>query len=403
MLSRPLPRRSLSSFDASPRRIRVGQFVRSLMISLQRSCDRRIPVGHRRNTVAPHGAAAYFHRRLGTGADMCASPTPRVRLLTTGGTIASTPDPDTGAMRASTSGDDLVAAIPGLADLADVEVEDVALVNSWDVTLPLMADLARRVAAAAADGVAGVVVTHGTDTLEETAFALDLLHDAPLPVVVTGAMRGGGGNPALTDGPRNLLAAVRVAAAPAARDLGCVTVLNEEVHAARWVTKLHTTALHTFASPGAGPVGHIDDRGLALRQRPPSGRALRTPNGGIPDPAEPIPLLWAAAGIDAGMVEAAGADARGLVLAGSGSGNVPAPWLPAIRALLQRDIPVVLASRCQQGRVVPTYGGDGGGRVLVDAGVLPVGALSAVKARIALAFGLGAGLPRDDLGILLDR
>src|SRR5680860_479026 len=325
-------------------------------------------------------------------------PTRRVRLLTTGGTIASTPDEATGAMRAATSGKELVAAVPALADLARVDVEEVALVNSWDVDLTLMADLARRVEAAA-DLADGVVITHGTDTLEETAFALDFLADCELPVVLTGAMRGGGGPD--SDGPGNLIAAVRVAASDAAQGLRCV-VLGDELHAARWVHKTHSTALDTFASPGVGPMGTVDDAGVLLRWRPQRRDPLRAADGGVPASAEPVALVWSAAGLPPRALQACAEGARGVVIAGSGAGNVPGTWLPVIRALVRGGLPVVLASRCEGGRVVPTYGGDGGGRTLVDAGVLPAGDLSAVKARVALAFALGAGLDMDQIRGLLD-
>lgn len=326
---------------------------------------------------------------------------PRVRLLATGGTIASTRDDATGAMRAAISGAELVAAVPGLGDLAIVEVEDVALVNGWDMTLPLMADLARRVDVAAADGVDGVVVTHGTDTIEETAFALDLLGAADIPVVVTGAMRGGGGPD--SDGARNLLAAVGVAGSARARGIGAVVVMNDEVHAARWAHKSHTTALSTFVSPGVGPLGAMDDTGLVLHWRPPSAAALRDPDGRVPEPPEDIALVWAATGVPVSALTRSADGARGVVIAGTGTGNVPGSWLPAVRDLVAGGIAVVLASRCEGGRVAPTYGGDGGAWTLLEAGVVPAGHLLAVKARVALAFAVGSGLDGPGIRGLFGR
>jgi L-asparaginase len=321
---------------------------------------------------------------------------PRVHIIATGGTIASRIDPQTGAATPAVSANELIDSVPELADVAEVGVTELALVSSWNITLPLMAEAARTIRRLAEgdDAPDGFVVTHGTDTMEETAFALEMLLDVDQPVVHTGAMRAAGTPGA--DGPRNLLAAVRVATSPPTRGIGSVLVMNEEIHAARYVTKTHTTATDTFASPGTGPVGRVDDDTIVLRWRPPSLPRAEFAEREIPDPDPSVQLLRAAAGVDETALRAAREGAAGgVVLEGSGAGNVPEAWQPVIGELVETGRPVVLASRCVAGRVVPAYGGRGGGATLRDLGVIGAQDLSGPKARLALAFLLGAGADAD--------
>jgi L-asparaginase len=318
----------------------------------------------------------------------------RVEIVTTGGTIASRIDPATGAAVPAVRADELLAVVPRLGEIAGLRTTEFCLESSWNVTPGMMCDLARTIGALQADpATVGVVVTHGTDTMEETAFALDLLLPAETPVVLTGAMR----NASLpgADGPRNLLAAVRVAAQPAARGVGALVVMNDEVHSARHVTKTHASALDTFASPSRGPVGRLDSVGLTVHWHP-----RRPPPLPIAAAEPRVHLLECAAGADPALLRAALATgARGLVVAGSGAGNVYREWEAPMREAIDAGVPVVLATRCGAGRVVPEYGAPGGGRRLHDLGVVPAGDLTGRKARIALMLALGAGM---DLSALRD-
>jgi L-asparaginase len=311
----------------------------------------------------------------------------RVDIVTTGGTIASRIDPATGAAVPVVRAADLLSLVPQLGEIADLRTTEFCLESSWNVTPSMAAELARRIAALQAEpDTAGVVVTHGTDTMEETAFALDLLLTAEPPVALTGAMR----NASLpgADGPRNLLGAVRVAAHPQARGLGTLVVMNDEVHAARHVTKTDSSALDAFQSPAAGPIGRIDSLGLAVRWRP-----RRPPALPLGAPEARVHLLECAAGADPLPLRAVvAAGARGVVIAGSGAGNVHRDWETPIREAVGSGVPVVLVTRCGTGRVLPEYGAPGGGRRLHDMGVVPGGELSGRKARIALMLALGAGL-----------
>ncbi|MEW6636747.1 MAG: asparaginase, partial [Actinomycetota bacterium] len=182
---------------------------------------------------------------------------PEVVVLTTGGTIASRPDPSGGVVAAA-AGEELLSAAPEIREMADVRVEDVFRVGGYLMKPDDMLEIARRVRATLEDGsVSGVVITHGTDTMEETAYLVDLLYGGERPVVFTGAQRNA--SVPDTDGPRNLAAAVRLAAHPAARGLGAVISMGGTVEAAREGAKIHTTALRAFASPGYGPVGAISE------------------------------------------------------------------------------------------------------------------------------------------------
>jgi L-asparaginase len=315
---------------------------------------------------------------------------PVVQIITTGGTIASRIDPATGTAFPVMHANELLAEIPELSRYAEPRMTEFALVPSFDMTPGIVARLARDIRnLLAAGGVDGVVITHGTDTMEESAFALDLLLDSERPVVVTGAMRNASQPGA--DGPRNLVSALRTAAARNTRGLGVAVVMNDQVHAPRYVTKSHTTATDTMISPGVGPVGTVDDGGVWLRWLP-----ERLPKMPDVEPEPSVYLIRMAAGMDDLFLRVIlDAGARGVVIEGSGAGHMPGNWKSALTALLDSGMPVVLTSRCGRGRVVPIYRGDLGGITLRDMGVIAAGDLSGIKARVALMFALGAGWDRE--------
>jgi L-asparaginase len=315
----------------------------------------------------------------------------RIQIITTGGTIGSRIDPATGGAIPLVSADELVAMSPGLDDVGDIYIAEFGRLQSWNIGPRVMSELALHVQHALHDGAAGVVVTHGTDTMEETAFALDLLVDSSAPIVVTGAMRNA--SDAGFDGPRNLVAAARVAASDAARGRGAMVVMNDEIHAARFVTKTHTTAFDTFASPEAGPIGMLDDRGVWFRTNLEPRPKL------VPRDADPrVYLVKMAAGTDDLLLRALiDASVDGVVIEGSGAGNVPDAWHEPIDSLVRANIPVVLVSRCLTGRIVPAYGGRGGGRTIHSLGIIDGGSLSGQKARVALALALASGFGSEEL------
>jgi L-asparaginase len=316
-----------------------------------------------------------------------------VRILATGGTIASRMDPTTGAVVPVLAPDELVEAVPGLADLGPFEVEELARISSWDNTPQLM----ERVAAAARravteDGVDGVVVTHGTDTVEETLYLTDLLAGQDTgdgAIAFTCAMRAAGELGA--DGPRNLRDAVRVARHPGARGRGALLVVNDEIHCARWVTKTDTTNVSTFRSYPGGPVGNLEMGVPRFTLDTPA----RPPHGDRIDPA--VALIKTYTGMDGSMLRWLVDDHKvhGLVLEGTGAGNVPGGLEAGIDHALRRGVAVVLSSRCAGGTTQPIYGGDGGGATLDERGVVRSNGLSSHKARLGLMVALGISRDLD--------
>lgn len=323
---------------------------------------------------------------------------PRVWLTTLGGTVTMTPGPDGGLVPALDAGQ-LLAAVPGLAEVADVEAVSGELRPGASLTFPAVLEAGARAAAAVHGGCAGAVVVQGTDTLEETAYLLDLYWADDAPLVATGAMRSPGQPGA--DGPANLLAAVTVAASTPARGLGAVAVLADEVHAARYVAKGDSVAPHAFRSPSFGPVGRVVEGRVAVAGRPERHAALPPPV----DPSVRVGLLEVTLG-DTGLDLLAGVESAGLaglVVAAAGAGHVPAAAVPALEALAAR-MPVVLASRTGAGPVLlATYGFPGSERDLLARGLLPAGWLAPRKARLLLWALLAAGLPRDAIGAELAR
>lgn len=316
----------------------------------------------------------------------------RVAVFSLGGTIAMTSDGRGGVIPALNAAD-LVAAVPGLADTGvAVQVDDFRKLPGASLGFDDLIALASAARRAVDDGVDGVVVTQGTDTIEETSFALDLLWTCDAPLVVTGAMR----NPTMAgaDGPANLLAAVTVAAAPAARCMGCLVVLGDDIHAARWVRKTHTTSPAAFRSPDTGPVGLVAEGRPRIVARP-----LRHQfNLDVTEPkAVRTAVLPVVLGDDGEILRRAGGGLDGLVVAGFGVGHVPAATVDVLTELATA-IPVVLASRIGSGPVLTaTYGFAGSESDLLSRGLIGAGALDCYKARVLLHLLLAAGTDRGQI------
>ncbi|AEH39089.1 asparaginase [Halopiger xanaduensis] len=307
---------------------------------------------------------------------------PQIRVLSTGGTIASTDGPD--GATPSEDGADLVGAVPELEDVATVDVESVCDELSFHLSFADVASMARAVERAADDGVDGVVITHGTDTMEESAYYLDLAIDAEIPVVFTGAQRPADHPGA--DGPANLLQAVRVAADDRFED-GVYIAFGNLVHAARWVTKARAGRPEAYASPDAGPVAEITADGLALRREP------RSESVSIPalETTARVEVVTSGLGVDSRQLERAVTDGvDGIVLAASGIGNTTPELGDAVADTVADGIPVVVATRCYDGAVGARYGGPGGSQTLRDHGTIPAGELPPWKARIKLGLALSA-------------
>lgn len=277
---------------------------------------------------------------------------PRVAVLGTGGTIAgvATGDPSLPGYTAGALGvDALLERIPALSRLAMIDAEQVANIDSKDMDVAVWCRLAQRVAHwLAQPGIAGCVVTHGSDTLEETAYFLHLVHRSDKPVVLTAAMRPATALDA--DGPQNLLDAVRTAISPAARGLGAVCVLHGRVHAARDVTKARADAVDAFSSGERGPLGRLNGDGIELWRRPPVEPAAPFD---VPEEARwpRVELLFSHAGADGAALRSALRDPReadrprGFVIAGTGNGTIHRQLESAVRDARAQGVRVEVASR----------------------------------------------------------
>lgn len=311
---------------------------------------------------------------------------PKVVVLGTGGTIASRVDPATGHAVAAATGEELVETMRarGHAVPVAVEVEQFVNINSFRFDLEIAFRIARRAAERLAEpDVLGVVVTQGTDTMEESAYMADLVVASDKPVAFTGAQRHA--QESDSDGPRNLAQAIRVAAAPEARGLGPMIVFEGELHAARDATKLHASRVGTFWSGEHGKLGEVDGERVVVHRRPTLRRSFAV------EAIEPrIDLIRLVMGSDARFIRCAlDTGARGLVLEAFGRGNANHEVNAGIREAVGRGIPVVVTSRCPQGRVLPIYG-DGGGKDVAAAGGIFAGDLSGLKARVLLSVLLGS-------------
>ena len=307
---------------------------------------------------------------------------PRILVLSLGGTITMLPG-EAGGIAPKLGAEDLVAAVPALADIAEVVAHSLFRLPSPSLSPANLVEVAQRIEEAFARDFTGAVVVQGTDTIEESAFLLDLLLGGDQPVVVTGAM--GGADAPGADGPANLLAAVRTAASAEARGLGTLVVLNHEIHAARFVRKAHTALPSAFASPLVGPIGVVAEGRPRIHVRPPRLPGLPSYGG----PPCHVALLHWAMGEDGRLLEVLPRlGYAGAVIEGMGAGHVPAEAAPLLGELAAR-MPVVLASRCLAGPVfTSTYGYAGGEIDLLGRGLIPAGILSGLKARLLLGLAL---------------
>ncbi len=307
-----------------------------------------------------------------------------VVVLGTGGTIATRTGSD-GRTRASDSGADLVERLGDRVGV-DVTSRDVFVVNSFRLTPVDMAALAREVRSTLADpGIDGVVVTHGTDTAEETAYLLDLVHDDERPVVVTGAQRAADAPD--PDGPRNLADALALAADPKARGLGVLVAFDGEVHAACGVRKTHTLRTAAFGSPETGPLGRMEGHALILQTRPVRPEPIDLDRLDLEGLRVDVAPYYP--GVDTTALQAlAAAGAHGIVLEATGAGNADPAFVDLVRDLVGGGVVVGLTTRVHAGPVAAIYS-DGGGVDLLAAGAVPLGTLRASQARVLLLALLG--------------
>jgi L-asparaginase len=308
-----------------------------------------------------------------------------IHLLFTGGTISMHRDPAAGGNVPAHGGEALVGYAPGLAQLGPYRIEDWARLPACHLGPDRLWAMRERVRAVAESGeVTGIVVTHGTDILEETAYLLARTLDPRVPVAITGAMLTS--SDAGWDGPRNLVDAARVVSSPASAGRGAMVVFHGRVFAGATAAKTHTTDPDAFSAPHAGPIGRLETDAVVY-DAPPAHAGRLTP-GGLTARVALVPMV---VGDDGTMLERARAGHDGVVIEAFGSGNVPPGAVPAIERWLAEGKPVVLASRCLYGTVQPMYAFEGGGARTTAMGAIPAGPRTPSQARMELTIALSAG------------
>jgi L-asparaginase len=321
-------------------------------------------------------------------------PLTMLHLLFTGGTISMQRDRAAGGNVPAHKGEALIQFAGELDRISPYRVENWAMVPACHLGPDRLWELRERVREVADSGeVAGIVITHGTDIMEESAYLLDRTLSEAVPIAITGAMRTYGDDE--WDGARNLRDAVLVAANPESRGRGVMVVFHGKVFAGRTAVKVHTTDVDAFAAPYSAPIGRVAG-GSVLYSEAPAG-AGPAKNGSLPlEPPKKlqarVALIPVIVGDTGEMLDLARPSHDGVVIVAFGSGNVPPGAVPAIRRWINDRKPVVLASRCPLGVVSPTYAFDGGGSQLVRMGAIPAGSRTPSQARMELMLALSAGV-----------
>jgi len=308
----------------------------------------------------------------------------KIAVIFTGGTISMTINKDTNAASPSLSSTDIMSLVKNIKEVADLELIDFSAIPGPHMTPEKMMELKLVVQQKINQhDIDGVVITHGTDNLEETAYLLELSLDTKKPVIVTGSMRNA--SELGYDGPSNLASSILTAMSEDSHGRGVLVVLNDDINAACEVTKTHTMALDTFKSPGLGPIGIVDSNDVIYYRK----QTFK------PAPIETdyvesdVALIKTAAGMDSKILDfLVESKVKGIVIEAMGRGNVPPGMLPGIEKAIKNGIPVVLVSRNLLGRVLPSYGYAGGGLTLKNLGVIFARNLNGQKARICLMLAL---------------
>jgi len=319
----------------------------------------------------------------------------KILVLHTGGTIAMKEDAITGGVSPDVA-NPLMDAVVDIPNEIELIVEDIFNLPSPHITPQHMLQIKERIQLAKNNGVDSIVITHGTDTLEETAFFLDMTIGDLLPIVLTGAMRSS--NELGSDGLYNFESAIRVAADPQSLNKGVLVVMNDEIHSARHVTKTHTTNVATFRTPTLGPIGLVSKHRILFMQE-----LIPTPRFPVETVDGLIPIVKAYAGMHGELFEGlAQVDIDGLVIEALGAGNLPPDTLAPLQQMIDKNIPVVLVSRCFNGIAEPVYDYQGGGSELQRMGVIFCNSINSQKARLKLLIAQNYHLTRQELIQLME-
>ena len=323
---------------------------------------------------------------------------PRVAIIFTGGTISMTVDPRIGAAIPSLSNDEIMSLVTNIDKFAEIESIDFGKLPGPHIGPSKMMELRGLVLKTISrDDICGVIITHGTDTLEETAYLLDLSINCEKPIVVAGAMRNS--SELGYDGPSNLAAAVCTAISPYSKNKGVLVVMNNTVNAAGEVTKTNTLSLDTFKSLEFGALGVVDNDRVIFHRDVINRQYI--PTDGI---ETDVDLIKCAAGMDSKFIEySVDTGAKGIVLEALGRGNVPPKMIEGIKYAIDNGVFVVVVSRCPTGRVLDTYGYEGGGKQLRNMGIILGGNLPGQKARIKLMLALSVTRDTEKLRRIMEQ
>ncbi|ACA17546.1 Asparaginase [Methylobacterium sp. 4-46] len=323
---------------------------------------------------------------------------PTVAVVATGGTIAMKLDPVSHAPVPAVSGEDLVAAVPHLKEIANIRVVEFSNIPSDYMGPDRWPNLTKKVEEVLADPtVKGVVISHGTDTLDQTAYFLDLTLKSEKPVVAVGAQRNASDWD--TDGPRNLLNAVRQVLAEDSRGKGVTITMNSYINAARYARKTHTSNVQTFTSGDVGALGYVDEDKVVYYYTGPRRQSVD-----LPERLPRVDLLAMYAGADGSYVRhAADTGAEAVVVEAYGWGNMNEAMLDAIKYAVDKGVPVVVATKVENGRALPVYGFKGGGKTLQSVGAVFAGDLSGDKARVLTMLALPTAKDQKKLQAFFDK
>ncbi|MDQ0858599.1 asparaginase [Bacillus sp. V2I10] len=302
-------------------------------------------------------------------------------VIHTGGTISMSEDETTGEVKQGES-NPLLQNLLKFNDIV-ITAKELFYLPSPHITPKEMLELKETIEKVCQkDKIDGIVITHGTDTLEETAYFLDLTLNVNIPVVITGAMRSS--NELGSDGLYNLVSSIQVAASKEAAEMGVLVVMNDEVHSAKNATKTHTSNVATFQSPQYGPIGIVNKRGVAFHHKPVSQTSLA-----VASLTKQVLLLKAYAGMDETILKAIEElKLDGLVIEALGQGNLPPKMMTSLKKLMSLGVKIVIVSRCFNGIVQDVYAYEGGGKTLKDAGIIFSNGLNGQKARLKLMIAL---------------
>lgn len=322
----------------------------------------------------------------------------KVAIVFNGGTISMRVDPKLQAAVPTLDGEQIMSMVTGIEEYAEIETYTFSSLPSPHVTPKLMMELSAYIQKLLnREDIVGVVTTHGTDSLEETAYFLDLTLNSNKPVIVTGSMRNS--SELGYDGPANLAASICTAISEEAKGRGVLVCLNDEINCASEVTKEHSMHLNTFKSPEFGPVGIVDNNEAIFYRDNLNKQKVLT------DKIETkVDLIKAAAGMDGKFIDFSVSEgSKGIVIEAMGRGNLPPKMAEAVEIAMAKDVIVVMVSRCFKGRVLDSYGYKGGGKELRNAGVIFGDRLPGQKARIKLMVALGRTTDKEEIRKIFEQ